>query len=56
MVRLMGQSDFHALVYDGKAYDCGDKLGYLRATAVFALADKEFGAQARATLEQLLKG
>ncbi len=56
MARLMRTSDFHALAYRGASYDCGDKLGYLRATAAFALADPELGAQARATLERVLRG
>jgi UTP--glucose-1-phosphate uridylyltransferase len=56
MVRLMAKSDFHALIYEGKSYDCGDKIGYLRATAAFALADPELGEEARATLERVLRG
>lgn len=56
MARLMRKSDFHALAYAGTSYDCGDKLGYLRATAAFALADPELGAAARATLERVLGG
>jgi UTP--glucose-1-phosphate uridylyltransferase len=54
MARLMARSAFHALAYQGLSYDCGDKLGYLRACAAFALADPELGAQARATLRGLL--
>ncbi|QGZ96574.1 UTP--glucose-1-phosphate uridylyltransferase GalU [Terricaulis silvestris] len=54
MVRLMQTQPFHALEYDGRTYDCGDKLGYLRATAAFALAHEEFGAKAAATLKQAL--
>jgi UTP--glucose-1-phosphate uridylyltransferase len=56
MARLMSKSDFHALVYKGQSYDCGDKIGYLRAFAAMALADKQLGSQAKATLEALLKG
>jgi UTP--glucose-1-phosphate uridylyltransferase len=56
MVRLMAIQPFHALEYDGRSYDCGDKLGYLRATAAFALAHGELGAKARDTLNAVLKG
>lgn len=56
MARLMAIQPFHALEYDGRSYDCGDKLGYLRATAAFALAHGELGAQARETLLDTLKG
>jgi UTP--glucose-1-phosphate uridylyltransferase len=54
MVRLMAIQSFHALEYDGRSYDCGDKLGYLRATAAFALAHPELGAKARDTLTTAL--
>ena len=47
MVRLMQRQDFHALAYDGTTYDCGDKIGLLRANIAFALAHPELGAQAR---------
>jgi len=54
MARLMQQQPFHALEYDGVTYDCGDKIGYLRATAAYALANKEHGAKAAETLAALL--
>ena len=48
MAALMGAQDFHALEYIGRSYDCGDKIGYLRAVMAFALTNPDFGAQARA--------
>jgi UTP--glucose-1-phosphate uridylyltransferase len=54
MVRLMQSQPFHALEYDGRTYDCGDKIGYLRASAAFALANAEYGDKAAATLQALL--
>ena len=54
MVRLMQTQDFHALAYEGTTYDCGDKIGLLRANIAFALAHPELGAEARATVEGLL--
>lgn len=56
MVRLMQTQAFHALEYDGVTYDCGDKLGYLRAFAAYALANSEHGAAARDTLKKVLGG
>jgi len=56
MARLMDVQPFHAFEYDGVTYDCGDKIGYLRATAAYALADKEHGAAAAQTLRGLLAG
>jgi UTP--glucose-1-phosphate uridylyltransferase len=54
MVRLMQSQPFHALEYDGRTYDCGDKIGYLRASAAFALANAEYGDKAAAALQALL--
>jgi len=56
LVRLMAAESFHALRYDGVTYDCGDKIGLLRANVAFALAHPELGADARAAVEGLLKG
>ena len=55
MARLMQHQDFHAVEYAGQSYDCGDKLGYLRATISFALNDPELGAAARKVAETALK-
>lgn len=54
MARLMDVQPFHALEYDGVTYDCGDKIGYLRATVAYALANEEHGAAATQTLRSLL--
>lgn len=54
MARLMELQPFHALEYEGVTYDCGDKIGYLRATAAYALANPEHGAAAAETLRTLL--
>lgn len=54
MARLMQSQAFHALEYDGRSYDCGDKIGYLRAVAAFALANPDYSAQAAATLQSAL--
>jgi UTP--glucose-1-phosphate uridylyltransferase len=55
MARLMGRQSFHALEYDGVTYDCGDKLGLLRANVAFALKRPDIAADARAMIEDLLK-
>jgi UTP--glucose-1-phosphate uridylyltransferase len=54
MATLMKTQDFHALEYEGTTYDCGDKIGLLRANVAFALAHPEYGAAARATLKALI--
>ena len=55
MVRLMAADSFHALRYDGVTYDCGDKIGLLRANIAFAVAHPELGAAARAATLAALK-
>jgi UTP--glucose-1-phosphate uridylyltransferase len=54
MAKMMESQDFHAVVYDGKSYDCGSKIGYLEATVAHALADAEHGAAARELLNEML--
>jgi UTP--glucose-1-phosphate uridylyltransferase len=56
MVRLLAGQDFHALEYDGTTYDCGDKIGLLRANVAFALKRPDLAVAARAMIEGLLKG
>lgn len=42
-----------ALVTEGKTYDAGDKLGFLKATVEFAMKNPEFGDDFRAYLKSL---
>ncbi|WP_443749115.1 UTP--glucose-1-phosphate uridylyltransferase [Asticcacaulis solisilvae] len=50
MARLMTTQSFHALEYDGVTYDCGDKIGLLRANVALALKHPQLGAAARDAL------
>lgn len=54
MVKLMQSQDFHALEYDGTTYDCGDKIGLLRANVAFALARPDLADAARKAIHELL--
>ena len=54
MARLMQAQTFHAYEYEGRTYDCGDKIGYVRAGAAFALADETHGEAVAATLREAL--
>jgi UTP--glucose-1-phosphate uridylyltransferase len=54
MATLMGRQDFHALEYDGTTYDCGDKIGLLRANVALALKRPDLADAARASLAPLL--
>jgi len=54
MAELMKVQDFHALEYEGTTYDCGDKIGLLRANVAFALQRPEFAETARKAIKELL--
>ena len=54
MIELMKDQDFHALEYDGVTYDCGDKIGLLRANVAFALQRPEFADAVRQAITELL--
>ena len=44
-----------AYCFDGKRYDVGDKLGFLKATVEFALRRPDLGGPFRSYLEELMK-
>jgi UTP--glucose-1-phosphate uridylyltransferase len=54
MANLMKIQDFHALEYEGTTYDCGDKIGLLRANIAFALRRPDLADAARAVIQDLL--
>ena len=56
MARLIGRQPFHGYRFDGRRFDCGDKLGYLEAIVALAarredLQPRLFRDAARATSE-----
>jgi UTP--glucose-1-phosphate uridylyltransferase len=53
-LRLLAQeSGLLACVYEGKSYDAGDKLGFLKATVEIGLENPEFGKDFREYLRAL---
>jgi len=44
MARMIGESPFHGLRFEGRRFDCGDKVGFLEATLAYALARDDLGA------------
>lgn len=54
MARLMQSQPFYALEYQGMDFDCGSRLGYLRAIAHYAMTHKTLGPGAREVFEQAL--
>ncbi|MCA6228682.1 MAG: UTP--glucose-1-phosphate uridylyltransferase [Phenylobacterium sp.] len=54
MADLMADQPFYALEYEGTTYDCGYKLGLLRANVAYALKRPDLAEGARAVLKDLL--
>jgi UTP--glucose-1-phosphate uridylyltransferase len=54
MAKLMGEQPFYALEYEGVTYDCGDKIGWLRANVALALKRPDLAEAARRALAPLL--
>ena len=54
MFNMMKTQEFHALEYEGVTYDCGDKIGLLRANVAFALARPDLADEARKAILELL--
>ncbi len=50
MAKLIGSQPFHGLRYEGRRFDCGDKLGFLEAQLAFALQRPELAEGVRAFL------
>ena len=52
---LLTEEKVNICLFDGKRYDCGNKLGYLQATVEYALKHAEIGAQFGEFLRARLK-
>jgi UTP--glucose-1-phosphate uridylyltransferase len=50
---LLGQRPIYAYKFEGKRYDAGDKLGFLKATVELGLKHRELGMQFREYLRSL---
>lgn len=53
--QLMDSTQVNAYCITGKSYDCGDKLGYLKATVEFGIDHPELGADFKDWLKATLK-
>jgi UTP--glucose-1-phosphate uridylyltransferase len=51
MAKLIGRVPFHGLRYEGRRFDCGDKVGFLEAQIAFALARPDMAGPVRAFLK-----
>lgn len=50
MARTIGTHPFHGLRFEGRRFDCGDKVGFMEANIAFALAREDLGEDMRAAL------
>jgi UTP--glucose-1-phosphate uridylyltransferase len=55
MARMIGETPFHGLRYEGRRFDCGDKIGFLEAQIAFALQRPEMAAKVREFLHSYLE-
>lgn len=53
---LVRQGDFYGYVFEGRRYDAGEKLGYLKATVDFALRHPQLGREFRQYMEEVVAG
>ena len=51
MAKMIGNHPFHGLRYEGRRFDCGDKIGFLEAQIAFALARPDLGPAVREFLK-----
>jgi UTP--glucose-1-phosphate uridylyltransferase len=51
---LLADSPVYAYSFSGTRYDCGSKLGYLKATVAYGLEHEETGEAFRAHLEHII--
>ena len=55
IARLMQREPVYAFEFEGKRYDCGNKLGYLQATVEFGLKHPSLGADFAGYLKDLVR-
>ncbi len=54
MAKLIGQQPFHALKFEGRRFDCGDKVGFLEANLAFALNRDDMREALKTKIGELL--
>lgn len=54
MAKMIGHTPFHGLKFEGKRFDCGDKIGFLEAQIAFSLARPDLGPAVRAFLKNYI--
>jgi UTP--glucose-1-phosphate uridylyltransferase len=52
MAKMIGHTPFHGLRYEGRRFDCGDKIGFLEAQIAYALKRPDMADAVRAFLRR----
>lgn len=56
MAKLIGHQPFHGVRYEGRRFDCGDKMGFLEAQIAFALARPDLAEATKAMISKYAAG
>ena len=48
MARMIGTQPFHAVTFEGRRFDCGNKTGFVEATLALALEREDMADEVRA--------
>lgn len=56
MAKMIGRAPFHGLRFEGRRFDCGDKVGFLEANIAFAIVRDDLGEAVREILRQFGNG
>lgn len=54
MAKMLGNTPFHGLVFEGLRFDCGSKLGFIHANVAVAMARPEFTKDLLPLLKQIV--
>ncbi len=54
MLSLLERQEIYGLVFDGKRFDTGNRLGFLKATVECALDREDIGREFRKYLKELI--
>lgn len=54
MAKLIGTQPFHGFKFEGRRFDCGDKLGFVLANVAYALERPDMAGKVRAALKDML--
>ena len=54
MAKMIGRTPFHGVKFDGRRFDCGDKVGFLEANLAFALDREDMREALKSRIGELL--